>query len=140
MEFGFELKRNVRDLKARYVGMVKPINGHSWRQYIKFDNINLCALWAGMNEIAFLQSIQRYYKHLFPNLPKKCPVESGIYSAKNVTLLQDRGDDAPEPTLSTQLPNGIYRHTVRLYDKIDPEGMMLYWHVQIYDSMGEDRF
>lgn len=88
-----------------------------------------------------MRAVFQDYFRLFPNLPHKCPVEEGKYFAKYVTInITEEIETASDRQLTARLPNGIYRHTVRLYDdKIDPEGFMLFWHVQIYDSMGEDR-
>jgi len=73
----------------------------------------------GINQIDFLRSIQKYYVAVFSNLPKNCPVKKNKYSSKNVTLLQERGADAPKPMLSTQMPNGIYRHCFRFRAILD---------------------
>lgn len=129
----------------RYVGMVKPMNGLSWRQYLKLDNLDFCAVGAGKHDLDLIRAIREQYFFLFPDLPKKCPVEKRKYSAKNVTVIftpetrKIAGVGEADRLLSPSLPNGIYRHTIRFYTESDPEGMMLYWHVELYDSMGEDR-
>lgn len=119
--------------------MVKPMNGQSWRQFLKFDKIDVCACFSAGHDNAYIQSIRQNYNHLFPQLPKACPVMKGNYSARNVTLLNGLKSE-PDAFLSTQLPNGVYRHTLRFYTESDPEGFMVYWHIEQYDSMGEDRF
>lgn len=120
---------------------MKPINGLSWRQYLKIDNLDVCNILSGKNPNEYVRVVFQDYFRLFPNMPHKCPVEEGNYSAKNVTInTTTEIETASDRRLTAKLPNGVYRHTVRLYDdKIDLEGFMLFWHVQIYDSMGEDR-
>lgn len=125
--------------------MVKTMNGQSWRQFLKFENIDACAILKAGHSIDYIESIYQTYLLLFPNLPKKCPFEKGIYSVKNVTLINptdsDRIETGPDRFLvsSARLPNGIYRHTMRFYNQRDREGFMVYWHIENYDSMGEDR-
>lgn len=137
--------------QARYIGLVKPMNGQSWRQFLKLDNLDLCAFLSGGLTLDFLKSVKELYFHLFPTLPSKCPIEPGKYSFKNVSIFEggQSGSEAkkkigprgPGGFLSpANLPNGIYRHTVRFYNNFDPEGFMFYWHVEFYNSMGEDRF
>lgn len=126
--------------------MVKPINGQNWRQFLKFENINICNILNGGHDIEYIQSIKQQYFLLFPGLPKKFPIETRKYFAKSIKLFQSdeeikkSGVRAPDQFLTPKmLPNGVYRHTLRFYTDSDPEGFMVFWHIEFYDSMGEDR-
>lgn len=126
----------------KYVGMLKPINGLYWRQFVKLDNLNFCEIMSNGHQMDLVQAVQKDYATRFPDCPLKCPMEKKKYFAKNVSLfsVMTNGRTTISQFLTPELPNGIYRNTMRFYDeKIDPEGMMVYWHIQKYDSMGEDR-
>lgn len=121
--------------------MIKPMNGQSWRQIIKIDDINVCEMMRLANHnIDFVRKVFEFYRHALPNLPSGCPMLKKTYSAKNVTIFENPEDSANRMLSTVNLPNGIYRHTMRLSNKEDPEGFAAFWHVQIYDKMGEDRF
>lgn len=122
--------------------MVKPMTGQYWRQFLKIDDINFCALTRNGHRIDLIREIFEIYSRNFPNMPLKCPIEKKIYSAKNVTLLKNAegNEDNPMGNLSPQsLPNGIYRHVLKFYNKDDLIGITNFWHIQLYDKMGEDR-
>lgn len=121
--------------------MVKPMNGQSWRQIIKIDDIDICGMMRiASHNIEFVRKVFEFYRHAFPNLPSKCPMLKKKYSAKNVTFFENVQESPNRMLSSVSLPNGIYRHTLKLTNKNDPEGFAAFWHVQIYDKMGEDRF
>lgn len=125
--------------------MLKPLTGLYWRQFLKLDNIDVCALLNGENQIDFLKSAVEEYINLFPGLPKRCPIEKKKYSAKNVRFIRtgeisNRNYSHSAAYLTPKdFPNGIYRNTVRFYTDYDPEGFMIYWHVQMNQFMGDDR-
>lgn len=128
-----------------YIAMIKPTTGLSWRQYLKLDRIDPCGITAGLDNIQFLKASKDYYFEKFPQMPKKCPIESGKYYANNVTIVNniDLNFTRPEETsqfLGPSFPNGVYRHVLRMFTDKDPVGFTLYWHIDRYDSMGEDRF
>lgn len=119
------------------------MTGLYWRQFIKLQKIDACALGLGATSIDFLKSIIEEYRRMFPDLPYKCPIEPGKYFAKNVTFFDNISPDfewKEFQKLTPSLPNGIYRHVVKFHNEEDPIGFMLYFHIELYDKMGEDRF
>lgn len=66
-------------------------------------------------------------------------IEQGKYLALNVTVINGCSYHSSGSLLALSLPNGIYRHTIKLSNDEDPIGFMMYWHMQRYDAMGEDR-
>jgi hypothetical protein len=124
--------------------MLKPINGPTWRQYMKMEDVDFCGFLSGNDVlIDVMRAVREIYLHKFPNFPSKCPVEKGKYFSKNTPAFSvdnsTNRNKVDQKLTPSHMPNGIYRHTVRLYNKIDPEGAMFYWHTKIYDSMGDDR-
>lgn len=119
------------------------MTGLYWRQIIKLDKIDACALATGATNIDFLKAMRDEYIRMFPNLPAKCPIEPGKYYAKNVTFF-DHNNPLFEwrefQLVTPSLPNGIYRHVVKFYNDEDPVGFMIYFHIELYDKMGDDRF
>lgn len=125
--------------------MIKPINGPSWRRILKFDNLDACAILSGGHSIDFINAIRTQYLEMFPHFPKACPISKGRYYAKNITMMNQAAEANRSAGLfrtlsSGMMPNGIYRNSFRFYSDSDPEGFMVYWQVERYNSMGDDRF
>lgn len=126
------------------IASIKPPNGQSWRQYMRFDKVDPCALARGVETNDYYKAFHDNYFKIFPGLPQKCPIVPGNYSMKNVTIVDETGDKSSNQDISSlyltpKLPNGIYRNVIRMYNDDDPVGFSLYWHIENYDSMGDDR-
>lgn len=133
--------------QINYLALVKPINApnsQSWRQIVKLDRVDPCALMKGAESNNLIKSIVVFYREQFVGFPKKCPFNPGNYSIKNMTVIDDSEDNfSRESTMfnsiTPKLPNGIFRHVIRIWNDKDPLGFTLFWHVQHYDTMGDDR-
>lgn len=94
----------------------------------------------------YMLAVRNYYIQLLPRFPRKCPIE-GNYTMKNVnvTIINESGDKFShedkigEVFVTPKLPNGIYRQVVKMYNDDDPVGFAMYWHIENYDSMDDDR-
>lgn len=117
----------------------------SWRQIVKLDRYDLCLIFRQVDNMPLANSLKEYYYKMFPSLPRKCPVAPGKYSAVNVTVVDEIEDTSGSGKMIEQitpgkLPNGVYRHLVRVHTREDPDGFMLFWHVEIHHRMGEYNF
>lgn len=117
----------------------------SWRQIVKLDKYDLCLVFRQADNMPLANSLKEFYYNTFPTLSRRCPVAPGKYSAVNITVVDEIEDNTGSAKMIEQitpgkLPNGVYRHLVRLHSREDPDGFMLYWHVEIHHRMGEDNF
>lgn len=115
----------------------------SWRQLIRLENYDPCWIAKHKDLLPTISALKKYYKKHFPNMPNDCPIQPGKYYAANVTVLDEKDDSYGSEEINNsvtvgQLPNGIYRHLIKVFNKNDPFGFMLYWQVEIYNSMGEN--
>lgn len=121
-------------------------SGHSaWRQIVKLANNDFCWLMKQTDNLPFLNFGKEYYFKQFPNLPQRCPIAVGKYYIENVTIFDDKDSFGShygmiKTLTSGELPNGVYRHLIKINNKNDPVGLVLYWHTHIYDKMGENSF
>lgn len=120
------------------------MNGLYWHQFLKFEKIDAGTVFRGVDSFEYLKKNFEIYLTKFPGLINKIPIESGKYQALNVTAVyrnaqNGTGTWTASEYLTPSLPNGIYRHTIKLYNEEDPIGFMIYWHLQRYDAMGDDR-
>lgn len=107
------------------------------------ENNDFCWITSQVNNIPYINFGKKFYNEKFPNLPSQCPIEPGKYYANNVTVIE--GNDADlvvgfDILSPGAIPNGVYRHIVKLATKTDPIGLMLYWHTEIHDPMGQFNF
>lgn len=136
--------------KMEQIAFVKAPNAPNtqlWRQIVRFTKVDACALFKGINSNEYLKAVRDQYFNLFPRLPNKCPIEPGNYSMQNVTIINESEKNRFKADKSNMkitpggfLPNGIYRHILRFHNNADPIGFAVYWHLEIYDKMGDDRF
>lgn len=119
-------------------------SGSTWRHLIKLDNIDACFFLTSMQSLPLLDAVRNFYKTYFPKLPQKCPVEPGKYSVTNVTVTDNKhgneGEKLMKQITPMTLPNGLYRHLLRLSNSNDTVGLTLYWHTRIDISMNENEF
>lgn len=70
----------------------------------------------------------------------------GKYFLKNCTMANENvkgggiGMDLHKTVTPQALPNGIYRHVTRMSNEEDRVGVVLYFHFENYDKMGENTF
>lgn len=113
----------------------------AWRQIVRLTNHDLCWVLKQTDNLPFVNSVKQIYSKQFPNMPQRCPVEVGKYYTENVTLSDSSGSYDLARTFTTgEMPNGVYRHVIKLHNKKDPTGFMLFWQTQIYNKMGENNF
>lgn len=114
----------------------------AWRQIIKFDSLDACWILTQSDNIPLISVVKDYYIQEFPSLPSQCPIEPGKYYSQDVEIKgkkQESYQFNPRITVG-DLPNGIYRHVISLSANHGPACFTLYWHVQIYNKMGEENF
>lgn len=97
------------------------------------------------DSIPFVDAAKSYYLLQFPNLPTKCPIKPGKYYSENVTVFDENkqsfgASNILQKLTIGELPNGVYRHVVKLSTIKDPVGFVLYWHVEIHNAMGANDF
>lgn len=113
----------------------------TWRQYVKLDRIDICNIFRGGSDvIPYLATVRKSYMAEFTSLPRNCPIEPGKYYATNVSMGDTYGNQMNEAMTSTPLPNGIYRHVIRIHNDDDPVGFVLYWHIEVNIRMNEETF
>lgn len=135
-------------------------SGPSWRQIVSLDNIDICALANGFKTIPFLDAFRTYVKKTYPGIPFYCPIKPGSYYAppvvmpthymnysdsQNMTFDEIRRKNENAGDLGSSftpnlLPNGLYRHIIKLYNDLDPIGFCIYWHNEHYVRLNEDNF
>lgn len=132
-------------IKISYFMFYKTgIGGIAWRQIIKLENYDLCLIKRQNENLPVFNSLKEYYNKMFPTMPKKCPFQAGKYSAFNVTVVDELENIAAykivQQITPASLPNGVYRHLLKIHTRQDSIGFMLIWHTEIYDKMGENLF
>jgi hypothetical protein len=94
--------------------------------------------------VPFLDKLIDEYLIMFPQLPSSCPVKAGPYYVLNYTGLDENNkkvDLTRKGKLPDQpLPNGVYKVSLKLFDKIDPLVYGLEWQYFIRRRLGEEDF
>lgn len=90
----------------------------------------------------FLIAVRDAYNALAPpSFPRKCPIKKGKYAASNISLVRGDLSYAANSAITVgELPNGVYRHVINLFDDEDPVGATLWWHLLVNIRMNDDRF
>lgn len=112
----------------------------TWRQVIKLDKYDFCTLLNGIETIKFVNEFGKFFKKNFKSLPTKCPFRSGNYSISNVPITDSSGDEMNRGLTIGELPNGIYRHVIKIHTDDDPKAFAVYWHTEVYIRLNEDQF
>lgn len=132
------MNSNVFIPQIIYRGFIK--SGYVWRQILSFNNVDVCAVAAGVNNFPFLVTVRDIFLAKFTVFPRRCPALPGKYYARNISLTLDDSQSLNDAMSPTPLPNGVYRHVIRWFNKDDPIGFALYFHIEINIRMNEDRF
>jgi hypothetical protein len=79
----------------------------------------------------------------FPDMPSKCPIKPGKYYYYNHTqthdgMVQETGSFNPKDLFV--LPNGLYRTSIGLYTKEDPNVFSYEFIIEVKKRLGDDRF
>lgn len=115
-------------------------SGQSWRQIISLKDIDVCMVLNEKNPLPFLQNLKKIVLDLFPNLPSKCPFKIGKYYNTNAKVDNQTGLSQFAFVSDKLLPNGIYRHNIRLYTREDPQGLLMLIYNEVYERMNEETF
>lgn len=91
----------------------------TWRHIIKLENYDICWIAKNKDLLPMITALKKYYKKQFPSLPNDCPIQPDKYYAANVTAM-DESEDINNSVTTGQLPNGIYRHVIKMFNKNDP--------------------
>lgn len=113
--------------------------GFTWRQIISFEQIDACRISENLNIPPYVKSMWNSYHETFSSLPSRCPIKSGKYSAENITIMDESFKKLAENSIPN-LPNGIYRHKLSIFNYEDPEGITIEWQVELYDKSNQDEF
>jgi hypothetical protein len=123
--------------------------GTFWRQIIKLDKLDYCALSGGVGVIPAIKSYWDTLIEMFPTLPLNCPILPKKYEATatmhqmNITAEDYKKMgmrnlmDSLSPTL---LPNGFYRVVIRLFNDDDQEGLTVQYVSEVYFRMNDENF
>lgn len=90
--------------------------------------------------LPFLKELRKLYFDGFKGMPQKCPMDPGKYYVQNFTIGGTYGDEMNTKLSTTPLPNGVYRHVIRIFTDNDPEGFVLYWHTEVNIRMNIEKF
>jgi len=111
---------------------------------MKFENVDICS-WISVNQTFKLFEVVREStlwtcQNVLPNIPCKCPVEKKRYSADNIITIQGDAEAAIKEITPQAWPNGIYRFIFRFFNDDDPGIATVWFHIEVYDKKGQDRF
>jgi hypothetical protein len=117
--------------------------GSNWRQIFKGPEIEVCTA------SKFGTFFPHYAKHFeifekLTNISLKCPLQAGPYYLMNYTdkvqgkTTKMNNDD--KIGVGIDIPNGIYRYTIKLFTKQDPLGFFVQWRTEIRDRLAEEDF
>lgn len=97
------------------------------------DNIDVCQLLKGMNSIPLVAFYRDFFFELMPKLPRSCPFKKGKYNTYNISFVNEVTGSGVESFISpTELPNGIYKNTLRFFNDKDKIGVCFWFHVEKY--------
>lgn len=121
--------------------------GSTWRQLVKLDNIDGCFFLNSIQNqnLPLIDAVRVFYTTHMPNLPRKCPIPPGNYTAYNVTAIDHRNNGTEGGKLLTKMspvpfPNGVYRHFFQLTLDSDKNAVTFYFHSKIDQSMNANEF
>lgn len=129
-------------------------SGTNWRQILKFEKVDGCLLAKGIN-MPFLVKLKERYDEAFPNLPRNCPIKVQSYVAQNISVIENQisefnmtledfqsSKDFSVIKMMTPklLPNGIYRHSLRVFNDDDMIGMGIFVQLEINHRMNDEEF
>lgn len=106
----------------------------------------MCDFFAGSNLFQYLGEARKYYFNIAPPslVPRKCPILPGKYFVTNLSLTSGlnsgKAEEMNRALTPTELPNGLYRHVIKLFNDEDPVGSVIYWHTNINIRMNDDKF
>lgn len=122
--------------------MLLRTSSNTWRQLIKLDNIDACAVANGLNTIPLLDQFYKLFEKLINGkMPTKCPVVAGEHYVSNVTFKNDIARDIVSKTVTPSIfPNGIYRNFLRVSFPQDPGGLYMWNILEHSERYNEDTF
>lgn len=132
----------------------------SWRHIVRINQISGRDFVDGKNLMDLMKEFRSLVITALPDF-LKIPLKPMKLVVKNISTGMYKPEDGPLdksteeaekkaskvqldlqyamiPTFS--LPNGIYRHVVRLYNDEDVQGFAFFWQTQIYHTFGESDF
>lgn len=153
----FQINQKVSKVLASYRSLRRHLNGDPrWRLLIKIDGIDACAVLKGAKSMPLVNAFYNMYKQIFPNLPQRCPIKPGNYSAKNVEMKLGDNDDMNKTAMENQgnsfgvfkemlskmtpqiIPNGFYKNVLQFSSE---SGILTLSYVVQFDyRMSEDNF
>lgn len=141
--FSVTLNFTLFYLKLDFKLLLK-VSSNNWRQIIKLDQIDVCAVLHGVNTFPFFTAILEEYLRIMSNLPRKCPALPGKYYVENVTVIGEADSEKPLSKIVSfltpgDLPNGIYRVAVNFHAELILSASFI-CNVEIYNKMNEDVF
>lgn len=71
-----------------------------------------------------------------------CPLQPGPYYIMNSSVLRDPtvSDDNKRSGIGFDIPNGIYRYTIKFSTKKVPSSFFIQWRTEIRNRLGEEDF
>lgn len=116
----------------------------TWRQLIKLDKTDVCFVLNGVNILPMLNNLKNLVLKIAPTLPKKCPFNPQVISLENVIIMSPEMVEVISKFLSsissTLMPNGVYRIVMRFHTENDPEGFLIFFHVELYYRLNDEVF
>lgn len=124
--------------KADYKAFIKMTT--NWRQLVSFSDVEVCKV--AKMKTPIIEEAKQFFTQRVPGLPLECPVLAGYYN------LNYTHNDTDNPMIallkkyvsSTMMPNGEYRHTLKLSNK--KYGVLASFALQIrrYDRFNAEAF
>jgi hypothetical protein len=152
LAFFLQFKKINTGIMASYRMMFRS-GPSNWRQILFFNNIKLCEVFAGVKQVPFVADFYESMMKNFTSLPRKCPILAGKYSASTDIDIGDKQEEMNKTIddfkdnihimlsyTGSILPNGIYRHVVKLYNQKDPTGLSFLWQTEIYVRLNDEVF
>lgn len=120
--------------------MYKSPTGIYWRQFLKLEKIDICALLGGWaNSLPVVEYSKKMIYKVCPFLPRRCPFIPGKFYGYNMSIDGKIGRGQQERISPILFPNGAYRTVYKFYADEDPEGATVrvqqeYYHVENADN------
>lgn len=136
------MKSNVKSVFQADWKILLKLSSNNWRQIVNFRDLDVCQVFAGLHGLPFIDGFYRLVKDMIDGqIPLKCPFMPGKYYVTNLTLTNNTGTELVKKTVSPiSIPNGVYRHVVRLSFAEDPGGVYAVIHVEFQKRDNDGSF
>jgi hypothetical protein len=113
----------------------------SWRQIFQGPEIECCNALKLGRTFRFYEQADKFSK-LFINNSFVCPLQPGpYYVMNNMNNISESSVNSTERSgFGIELPNGLYRFTIKTSTKADPVGGLLQWQTEIRNKLGDENF